>query len=77
MLVTTHESFDTLPQFSALWSRLLNYEARHRAPLSSGPIALMASQTPIAPDISQSSSALEPVNNQVRHHMVTRNRYGT
>ncbi|KAF9593968.1 hypothetical protein IFM89_026511 [Coptis chinensis] len=43
MLVIALESLETLPQFSALRYRLLNYESRHRSSPPLGPLALLAS----------------------------------
>ncbi|GMY34507.1 Far-red impaired responsive family protein [Fagus crenata] len=45
MLVTAIESFDTLPLFSTLHSRLLNFEARHKTTTQPTPSAFLASQT--------------------------------
>ncbi|KAF9600525.1 hypothetical protein IFM89_009974 [Coptis chinensis] len=43
MLITALESLKTLPQFSALRSRLLIYESRHHASPPLGPSTLLAS----------------------------------
>ncbi|KAH7860991.1 hypothetical protein Vadar_020343 [Vaccinium darrowii] len=45
MLVTAFETFDTLPQFSMLRSRLLNFEARHKTLGEPTPSAFLASQS--------------------------------
>ena len=44
MLVTTIESFDTLPMVSTLHSRLLNFETRHKTAAQSTPTAFLATQ---------------------------------